>query len=562
MPLRAVAWSGSQFVAVGYQGVIQTSADGHTWIERESGTLRTLNAVAWCDSVFVAVGERGTILISDDGITWTNRSVSINNHFTAVASTDRQIVTVGSGGIYYMSLTGGRIWLHLSSFTSEYLTDIAWHGSRWVACSKAGSIFYSSDGSSWIEILTDAPDDAGFQSLVCTSYGFYVAATYRDTASSNVLTGLWKSPDGIHWDHNVTFIGHVVHDLAWTGSEIVAVSAHVPYGGRYSGGILSTADGQYWVDQPCDAPLDLLGVTAGANQIVAVGYSGYILSGGHARYMTIETGGSTINGVVWNGSRFVAVTEVGTVMTSATGQDWTEKLANGVTSFAQLLYSGERYIGFSMTRPMRIYYSDDALNWTQAANPVDFLFGDAVWANGKFVIVGDQGKVVLSPDGASWAVGYVGDSVSLEVVTHNGSEFVALGGQQVFTSADAIAWESASLNVPGTPYFSRIAWSGERYAAIAYLADTIGRSGQKILISDDGVTWQDVGAPVSAQLLGIKWTGTGYIAFGAEGIILSSTDGSVWTVLETGTDSYLIDLAISPDRLVVVGSSRAVLVSP
>ena len=62
--LLDVAWSGSQFVAVGYSGTILTSPNGSTWTAQKSGTSQILWHVAWSGSQFVAVGQTGTILNS------------------------------------------------------------------------------------------------------------------------------------------------------------------------------------------------------------------------------------------------------------------------------------------------------------------------------------------------------------------------------------------------------------------------------------------------------------------------------------------------------------------
>ena len=62
--LYFVAWSGSQFVAVGTQGTILTSPDGRVWTAQQSGTAKNLWSVAWSGSQLVVVGRGGTILTS------------------------------------------------------------------------------------------------------------------------------------------------------------------------------------------------------------------------------------------------------------------------------------------------------------------------------------------------------------------------------------------------------------------------------------------------------------------------------------------------------------------
>ena len=49
-----------------------SSKDGISWVERSSGTSKTLNAAAYGNNTYVVVGELGTIITSPDGTTWTD----------------------------------------------------------------------------------------------------------------------------------------------------------------------------------------------------------------------------------------------------------------------------------------------------------------------------------------------------------------------------------------------------------------------------------------------------------------------------------------------------------
>jgi hypothetical protein len=68
-PLRAVAWNGAAFLAVGTEGIIVTSIDGVNWVEQSSGVTEDLLGVAWSGARFVVVGE-GVMLTSPDGVHW------------------------------------------------------------------------------------------------------------------------------------------------------------------------------------------------------------------------------------------------------------------------------------------------------------------------------------------------------------------------------------------------------------------------------------------------------------------------------------------------------------
>ena len=70
--LKAVAWDGHAFIAVGCGdtfGVIYTSPDGFLWSRRYKGAAH-LYAVASSGTLTLAVGDNGTILRSTDGVTW------------------------------------------------------------------------------------------------------------------------------------------------------------------------------------------------------------------------------------------------------------------------------------------------------------------------------------------------------------------------------------------------------------------------------------------------------------------------------------------------------------
>lgn len=75
----------SQFVVVGSQGLIRTSYDGLTWLERESGVAETLRSVSWGPvEGFVATGDGGVVVTSPDGVTWTRN----------LSGTDKALVSV------------------------------------------------------------------------------------------------------------------------------------------------------------------------------------------------------------------------------------------------------------------------------------------------------------------------------------------------------------------------------------------------------------------------------------------------------------------------------------
>jgi hypothetical protein len=101
--LRAVAWDGRQFVAVG-SGTILTSTDGMVgWTSRTSGTSKTLTGIAWNGSELVVVGAGGAVLTSSDGTNCTSRISETSEFLSAVTWNGRRFVAVGDAGTILLS---------------------------------------------------------------------------------------------------------------------------------------------------------------------------------------------------------------------------------------------------------------------------------------------------------------------------------------------------------------------------------------------------------------------------------------------------------------------------
>ena len=95
--LYGVAWTGSQFVAVGDNGTITTSSDGSAWSGLKnsaiSGTLRAVGVSSAGE--IVVVGDNG-IETSQDGNTWTARSTPTPAALAGVAFGNNTFVAVGA----------------------------------------------------------------------------------------------------------------------------------------------------------------------------------------------------------------------------------------------------------------------------------------------------------------------------------------------------------------------------------------------------------------------------------------------------------------------------------
>lgn len=105
-------------------------------------------------------------------------------------------------------------------------------------------------------------------------------------------------------------------------------------------------------------------------------------------------------------------------------------------------------------------------------------------ADPVFVAVGDQGSVLSSEDGATWAVRTSGTTLALNDVAFGGDRYVAVGqAGKILVSDDGREWDSASS--PSSRDLNSVVWHIDRFYAVGgdYSA------GAETLVSFDGTSW-------------------------------------------------------------------------
>jgi len=154
--LSAVTFS-SQFVALGTDGSISTSADGLTWtLSSNPVPIASMNGIAFGAGVYVAVGDGGNIFTSPDLVTWTLATFNPGNHLYDVSFLNGGFVVTGASGTLLTS-PDGLTWTARVSTppTANALRGAAFSAStgvRYVAVGDAGTIVTSTDGIAWIPI--------------------------------------------------------------------------------------------------------------------------------------------------------------------------------------------------------------------------------------------------------------------------------------------------------------------------------------------------------------------------------------------------------------------------
>lgn len=153
--------------------------------------------------------------------------------------------------------------------------------------------------------------------------------------------------------------------------------------------------------------------------------------------------------------------------------------------------------------------TDGGRTWQHPTTPpgacADHVRGTA-YGNGVFVAVDGDGDTCTSTDGGdTWMNGSVGGNVESSDVIFTGSEFLAWGGGQRYSSTDGISW-NAQATTPGVNV-GAVAWSPETGTYVAVRGGwQVWYDKQRFYRSSDGIDWTEASGPGSHPI--------NYIAFG------------------------------------------------
>ena len=236
-----------------------------------------------------------------------------------------------------------------------------------------------------------------------------------------------------------------------------------------------------------------------------------------------------LNAVTWNGERFVAVGDGGTILQSTDGSVWKQTNIETRSALRGVTWNGERFVAVGWGGS--IVYSADGNEWkTATGNPVETKehpetsletsLEGVVWDGDLFVLVGGGGTIARSKDGDTWKL----------------------------DNTDEINWPASGD--PRTKSLEGVAWNGERFVAV-------GRDGT-ILYTDDNGNWTFAPSEITKDLVDIVWNGERFVAVGQSRTLALSDDGIEWSVLPLDDElalGYIFGLA-SNGELVVVAEDQ------
>lgn len=157
----------------------------------------------------------------------------------------------------------------------------------------------------------------------------------------------------------------------------------------------------------------------------------------------------------------------------------------------------------------------------------------SVYGGGKYVIVGNGGKISTSTDAAfsTWTAQTSNTTANLYAVTYAGGYYIAVGaGSVIDVSPDAVTWTVYSSNIPGSPDLHSVAGLAGKWV----VGGVAGTATDPLMASSfDTKTWNPFKIGTSATgWYAMQYQYNMFIAFGTNGstgLLYTSPTGDFWT---------------------------------
>lgn len=475
-------------------------------------------------------------LLNQPGLTWTSRTPLGTNGFTIQAATfGANFVLGGSGGTNQTS-TDGITWVKSNiPFTS--VSALAFGNSIYVAASGL-TVATSTDGVQW---RTRSP-----ATYTCTFGIVYVAAGPAIGSGPILCT----STDTEFWttQANTFTATDAITGVAYNSGVYVACGLR--------GFINTSTDGITWVARTSGTLTAFNAATYGGGLFVLAG-TGQVFTSTDGVAWTQRTVGpaSAIGAVAYlNGLYLAAMGFSGTLYTSTDTITWTSRTSSTVNQIQSFAFGNSTYV--LVASGGSICTSTDATTWTARTSGTASILYSVAFGAGVFAAVGQNGLIYTSTDGISWT-NRLSNSNEIRYVIYDGSKFVAGGpptasGNSQMTSTDGITWViAASTPLTFGQAIQDITFGGGQFI---YVSST-GKIGTS---TDATATFTAQTSGTTSNLFAVTY-GSVYVAAGAGGVLLTSTDAVTWSARTSGTTSQI--QALTYGNLYVYGASGGLLAS-
>ncbi len=495
--LYDVAFGAGNFVASGAAGKIYTSVDGVEWEERNSGVTRALRRLHFADGRFVAAGDDGVIVSSPNGIEWSVHESGTERDLMGITRANGLWTVVGENGTILQSPDLSQ-WENRFRGISHELNGVAYHGGTIFAFGR-DQMSQSVDGRTWTSF------ELGFEPERHDFERFYLIGDEYFILSSRFLA---RSQDLIDWEE-IGYRGVNALDLAFGNDVFVLVGD--------SGLVRTSADGEDWQFEP--------------------GLSG------------------DLNAVVFAQGQFVAVSDEAMIHTSLDGVEWQSVPSPSPDErLTSIVYGNGVFLATTSARDGQLIRSRDAMAWTAVdlaelglegvgrLNKVQFL-------SNRFVALESGGRIVSSADGLEWILHDTG-------VTNSLTDIVSAEGRNVLVGVDGLVMLSVADNAPvltiETDRIDAGAFVNQPVPPDSFM---IANAGQGVLEFDVEVSVPWVSVDVAIDGVGAGQSIAATLNYDPSGLRAGLYEGIVSVIAANGlSHEIIVSLSLKTPEEVLLGS--------
>jgi hypothetical protein len=561
-------------VQVCERGQIYTSDDLALWISRDSGVTNWLRAVAFSGSRIVISGENGCVLYADSVDNFRPGTLldgPTQDWLESIAVSPALLVAVGDEGAIYTS-NNGIHWKRQPAGIVDWLKGAAYGGGAWVTVGESGAIYASSNGTNWQKRTSGTSQDL-------ERVAFYNG---RFTAVGDHGVAIFSTNNGALWFPEPCSATNILYHIAHGNGDRLAVGSNEVQlfdNGGWSNQVAKSGGPPPWTYYSTIGRPGFF-LTAGRTGLMFEGYQT-----NSAPYFWLPSAADdSIRPWLWDivsaSNIYVAVGDHGTVMSSADGVAWnlelvpdavTNSILLGVGGTTNMLVAvGDQgsliYSPNSITNITTLITNDSGVTVTNqtpgtlgifwfplSSRPTTNDLQGVCASTNLFVVTGDNGTVLTSPDGTNWTQQTAVTGEFLTSVTPWPGGFVATGDNgAIITSPN------------GTNWTARISGTTNWLYRVRFLAGQLVAVGQfgTILTSPDGVSWRPQNSGTSKFLYGLALIENTVFITGNSGIVLTSTNLTNWTSIGSISTKPLFGAATDSRQLVVVSYEGGILRSP
>jgi len=411
-------------------------------------------------------------------------------------------------------------------------------------------------GATWSNsVLNLSSLTAGFNYVQCMAYGagrFVIAII--DTTDVNTSTRCYTSTDGVTWTRNSNFEtalgGRVPQTMTFGNSRFVV--------GLHDGYLLTSTTGTTW--------------SLSSNALT-------------------PSGGMPISSLSWTNNRFVGCA-TNRVFTSTDGVTWAfafdlstntswANQGNQQSQYVGILWTGSRYVAIgSQGGVMSSTSLSSGWSYTNISNIGNWGNDQAcgLFLNGsKLVAISTAGSIIVStnggtswftesgtkPDSTYWAEANPNNWCSSVLWTGSSAILCGQEGAALATSSDGNSWQyndglAGAFSSWGQDYVLDAGFSMADNGSVIVAVGTKG----KCATSTDGVAWtiqngiKNLPATGNYTLFDVKWFNSKFIAVGEGGAVFSSPDGSTWSGPNNIPEAYTAVELATNGTLLVAGCQK------